>query len=99
VLAAEEGGKEVEKGAELSYGAGQAMDTILMMAERTAQSAAEIGMATAQQQSASEQVVEAMREIAEVARQAAAGARQMAESSAMLTAIADRLHGITQQNN
>lgn len=96
VLAAEEGGKEVEIGAELSYGAGQVMDTILMMAERTAQSAAEIGMATAQQQSASEQVVEAMREIAEVARQSAAGARQMAESSAMLTAIADRLHGITQ---
>lgn len=96
VLAAEEGGKEVERGAELSYGAGQVMDTILMMAERTAQSAAEIGMATAQQQSASEQVVEAMREIAEVARQSASGSRQMAESAAMLTAIADRLHGITQ---
>lgn len=96
VLAAEEGGKEVEMGSDLSYGAGQVMDTILMMAERTAQSAAEIGMATAQQQSASEQVVEAMREIAEVARQVAAGSRQMAESSAMLTAIADRLHGIAQ---
>ncbi len=96
VLAAEEGGKEVEIGADLSYRAGQVMDTILMMAERTAQSASEIGMATAQQQSASEQVVEAMREIAEVARQSAAGARQMAESAAMLTAIADRLHGISQ---
>jgi methyl-accepting chemotaxis protein len=97
VLAAEEGGKEVERGAELSYRAGQVMDTILMVAERTAQSGSEIGMATAQQQSASEQVVEAMREIAEVARQSASGARQMAESASMLTAIADRLHGITQQ--
>jgi methyl-accepting chemotaxis protein len=97
VLAAEEGGKEVERGADLSYRAGQVMDTILMVAERTAQSAAEIGMATAQQQSASEQVVEAMREIAEVARQSASGSRQMAESAAMLTAIADRLNGITQQ--
>jgi methyl-accepting chemotaxis protein len=96
VLAAEEGGKEVEKGAELTYRAGQVMDTILMMAERTAQSGAEIGMATAQQQSASEQVVEAMREIAEVARQTAAGARQMADSAAMLSAIADRLHGVAQ---
>jgi methyl-accepting chemotaxis protein len=96
VLAAEEGGKEVEMGADLAYRAGQVMDTILMMAERTAQSASEIGMATAQQQSASEQVVEAMREIADVARQSASGARQMAESSAMLTAIADRLHGIAQ---
>ncbi len=96
VLAAEEGGKEVERGAELSYRAGQVMDTILMVAERTAQSGSEIGMATAQQQSASEQVVEAMREIADVARQSASGARQMAESASMLTAIADRLHGISQ---
>ncbi|NJK80137.1 MAG: methyl-accepting chemotaxis protein [Chloroflexaceae bacterium] len=96
VLAAEEGGKEVAIGSELTYRAGQVMDTILMMAERTAQSAAEIGMATAQQQSASEQVVEAMREIAEVARQTASGARQMAESSAMLAAIADRLLGVAQ---
>ncbi len=98
VLAAEEGGKEVERGAELSYRAGQVMDTILMVAERTAQSASEIGMATAQQQSASEQVVEAMREIAEVARQSASGSRQMAESASMLTAIADRLHGITHRH-
>ncbi|MFP4437673.1 MAG: methyl-accepting chemotaxis protein [Chloroflexaceae bacterium] len=96
VLAAEEGGKEVEHGVELAHRAGQVMDTVVMVAERTAQSAAEIGLATAQQQSASEQVVETMREIAEVARQSAGGAQQMAESSAMLTAIADRLHGIAQ---
>lgn len=96
VLAAEEGGKEVATGAELSHRAGNVMNSIVLMAERTAQSASEIGMATAQQQSASEQVVEAMREIADVARQAAAGSRQMADSAIMLSAIADRLHGITQ---
>jgi methyl-accepting chemotaxis protein len=94
VLAAEEGSKAVERGVELAHRAGQVMDNIVMVAERTAQSAAEIGLATAQQQSASEQVVETMREIAEVARQSALGARQMAESAATLTAIADRLHGI-----
>jgi methyl-accepting chemotaxis protein len=94
VLAAEEGSKEVERGVELAHRAGQTMDNIVMVAERTAQSAAEIGLATAQQQSASEQVVETMREIAEVARQSALGARQMAEAAATLTAIADRLHGI-----
>ncbi|HMQ32848.1 MAG TPA: methyl-accepting chemotaxis protein [Chloroflexaceae bacterium] len=94
VLAAEEGSKEVERGVELAHRAGQTMDNIVMVAERTAQSAAEIGLATAQQQSASEQVVETMREIAEVARQTALGARQMADSAAVLTAIADRLHGI-----
>jgi len=35
-----------------------------------------------------------MREIADVARQTAAGSRQMADSAQMLTAIAERLHGI-----
>jgi methyl-accepting chemotaxis protein len=94
VLAAEEGSKEVERGVELAHRAGQTMDNIVMVAERTAQSAAEIGLATAQQQSASEQVVETMRDIAEVARQTAQGSRQMAEAAATLTGIADRLHGI-----
>ena len=94
VLAAEEGGKEVERGVELAHSAGQVMDAIVMVAERTAQSGAEINLATAQQQSASEQVVETMREVADVARQTAAGARQMADSAQMLTAIAERLHGI-----
>ncbi|KAB8142437.1 methyl-accepting chemotaxis protein [Chloroflexia bacterium SDU3-3] len=95
VLAAEEGVKEVERGAEQSHNAGHVMDAIVMVAERTAQSASEISLATAQQQSASEQIVETMREVAEVARQTAAGARQMAESAQMLSAIAERLHGIT----
>jgi methyl-accepting chemotaxis protein len=94
VLAAEEGGKEVERGVELAYTAGQVMDAIVMVAERSAQSGAEINLATAQQQSASEQVVETMREVADVARQTSAGARQMSESAQMLTAIAERLHGI-----
>jgi methyl-accepting chemotaxis protein len=94
VLAAEEGGKEVERGVELAHSAGQVMDAIVMVAERTAQSAAEISLATAQQQSASEQVVETMREIADVARQTAAGSRQMSEAAQTLTAIAERLHGI-----
>jgi methyl-accepting chemotaxis protein len=94
VLAAEEGGKEVERGVELAHSAGQVMDAIVMVAERTAQSGAEISLATAQQQSASEQVVETMREVADVARQTAAGSRQMSESAQMLTAIAERLHGI-----
>jgi len=74
------------------------MNNIVMVAERTAQSSAEISLATAQQQSASEQVVETMREIADVARQTAAGSRQMAESAQMLTAIAERLHGIVYEN-
>jgi methyl-accepting chemotaxis protein len=94
VLAAEEGGKEVEQGVDLANRAGIMMDQIVMAAERTAQSAGEISLATAQQQSASEQVVETMREVAEVARQTAVGSRQMSESAQMLTSIAERLHGL-----
>lgn len=95
VLAAEEGGKEVEVGVELAHSAGEVMNTIVLVAERTAQSGAEISLATAQQQSASDQVVETMREIADVARQTAAGSRQMADAAQMLTAIAERLHGLS----
>lgn len=98
VLAAEEGGKEVEHGVELAHSAGQVMDAIVMVAERTAQSASEISLATAQQQSASEQVVETMREVADVARQTAVGSRQMAESAQTLTSIAERLHGIASES-
>ena len=94
VLAAEEGGKEVAHGVELAHSAGEVMNAIVMVAERTAQSSSEISLATAQQQSASEQVVETMREVADVARQTASGSRQMADSAQMLTAIAERLHGI-----
>lgn len=96
VLAAEEGGKEVAAGVELAHSAGQVMDVIVMAAERTAQSSAEINLATAQQQSASEQVVETMREIADVARRTAAGARQVQDAAQRLTAIANRLHGLSQ---
>ncbi|GIV97675.1 MAG: methyl-accepting chemotaxis protein [Herpetosiphonaceae bacterium] len=94
VMATEESVKEVEKGLELARRAGEVMDMVLMMAERTASAAQEISLATSQQQTASEQVVETMREIAEVSRQAAAGSRQMAQAAATLTAIAERLHGI-----
>lgn len=95
VMATEEGVKEVEKGALLANRAGQTMDAIVMMAERTVQASQEISLATSQQQTASEQVVETMRDVAEVSRQTAAGSRQMAEAAATLTAIAERLHGLT----
>jgi methyl-accepting chemotaxis protein len=95
VLAAEEGGKEVARGVELAHSAGQVMNEIVMVAERTAQSGSEISLATAQQQSASEQVVETMREIADVARRTAAGARQVQDAAQGLTMIANRLHGLS----
>jgi len=94
VLATEESVKEVEHGVNLAHRAGQEMDSIVVLGERTAQLAQEISLATAQQQTASEQVVETMREIAEVSRQTAAGSRQTADAAAKLTAIAGRLHSL-----
>ena len=94
VLATEDSVKEVEHGVQLAHRAGQEMDSIVVLGERTAQIAQEISLATAQQQTASEQVVETMREIAEVSRQTAAGSRQTAEAAAKLTAIAGRLHSL-----
>jgi len=40
--------------------------------------------------------VETMREIADVARRTAAGARQVQDAAQRLTAIANRLHGLSQ---
>ncbi len=94
VLATEDSVKEVEQGVVLAHLAGQEMDSIVVLGERTAQLAQEISLATAQQQTASEQVVETMREIAEVSRQTAAGSRQTAEAASTLTAIATRLHSL-----
>ena len=75
------------------------MNEIVMAAERTAQSGAEISLATAQQQSASDQVVETMREIADVARRTATGSRKVQESAQRLTMIANRLHGLSSSDN
>lgn len=92
ITATEESTREVEQGVDLAHSAGQTMDNIVLAAERTAASASEISLATAQQQSASEQVVETMRDVAEVARQTALGAQQMSDSARVLTGIAERLH-------
>ena len=98
-VATEEGGKEVQRGVALAHTAGELMNEIVMAAERTAQSGAEISLATAQQQSASDQVVETMREIADVARRTATGSRKVQESAQRLTMIANRLHGLSSSDN
>lgn len=94
VLATEDSVKEVEAGVDLAHRAGQVMDSIVVLGERTAQFAQEISLATAQQQTASEQVVETMRDIAEVSRQTASGSRQTAEAATTLTSIAGKLHSL-----
>jgi methyl-accepting chemotaxis protein len=82
VMAAEEGLKETERGANRVYQAGRAMEEIVLLAQRTA----------------SEQIVETMREIAEVANQTAEGSRQVAEAAAMLSRIGEQLQSAGKQD-
>ncbi len=91
VMAAEEGLKQTERGVDQVYQAGRAMEEIVLLAQRTADAAQEISLATTQQRTASEQIVETMREIAEVANQTAEGSRQLAEAAATLSEIAEQL--------
>lgn len=91
VMAAEEGLKQTERGVSQVYQAGRAMEEIVLLAQRTAEAAQEISLATTQQRTASEQIVETMREIAEVANQTAEGSRQLAEAAATLSEIAEQL--------
>ncbi len=91
VMAAEEGLRQTERGVNQVYQAGRAMEEIVLLAQRTAEAAQEISLATTQQRTASEQIVETMREIAEVANQTAEGSRQLAEAAATLSEIAEQL--------
>lgn len=98
VMAAEEGLKETERGANRVYQAGRAMEEIVLLAQRTSQASQEISLATTQQRTASEQIVETMREIAEVANQTAEGSRQVAEAAAMLSRIGEQLQSAGKQD-
>jgi methyl-accepting chemotaxis protein len=91
VMAAEQGLKETEHGAEQVYQAGRSMEEIVLLSQRTSQASQEISLATTQQRTASEQIVETMREIAEVANQTAEGSRQVAEAATTLLGIAEEL--------
>jgi len=91
VMAAEQGLKETEHGAEQVYQAGRAMEEIVLLSQRTSQASQEISLATTQQRTASEQIVETMREIAEVSNQTAEGSRQVAEAATLLSGIAEQL--------
>jgi methyl-accepting chemotaxis protein len=91
VMAAEEGLKETGRGVQQVYAAGQAIEEIVMLAQRTTEAGQEISLSTTQQRTASEQIVETMREIADVANQTAEGSRQLANAAITLTTIAERL--------
>lgn len=91
VLAAEKGEAEVEAGAGLGRGAGQAIAQIVDSVEDVAAACREMLLATQQQQSASEQVVSTVREVEDVTRQSAEGSRQISQAVTSLIGAAERL--------
>ncbi len=91
VLAAEKSEADVEVGASLGRGAGDAIAQIVETVEEVASAAREMLLATQQQQSASEQVVSTIRQIEQVTRQTAEGSRQVSNTVNQLISTAERL--------
>ncbi len=91
VLAAEKSEADVEVGAGLGRGAGEAITQIVETVQEVAGAAREMLMATQQQQSASEQVVSTIRQIEQVTRQSAEGSSQISQTVSQLIAAAGRL--------
>jgi methyl-accepting chemotaxis protein len=91
VGATEEGAREAARGNELAHRASDALGRIATMVDETTDRAAEISVATKQQQTASTQIVTAMADVAEVSRQFATGATDTAKSSEELARLAGQV--------
>lgn len=92
VLAAEKAEADVEVGAGLGRGAGDAISQIVDAVEKVAVATKEMLLATQQQQSASEQVVSTVRQIEQVTRQTADSGRYISQTVRNLMASAERLN-------
>jgi methyl-accepting chemotaxis protein len=91
VGATEEGAREAARGGQLAQRASDSLGRISAMVDETTDRAAEISIATKQQQTASTQVVTAMADVAEVSRQFATGATDTAKSSEELARLAGQV--------
>jgi methyl-accepting chemotaxis protein len=91
VMATEQGLKEAEQGVDLVYQGKEAIENIIVQAERTVQLASAILMAMNEQDGATEQVVNAMSELANVVSEGVAIAQQNSSLAILLTEIAHHL--------
>jgi len=91
VMATEEGAKAARQGSQMAEAVRETLEQIVDVAGRAVSSAAQIGMATRQQTSASQQVVAAMTEVAQVAEAQAAGQRDRAREVEAIDGMAEDL--------
>lgn len=91
VMATEESQKRTEEEIRVVKGAGQGLQKIGSLTERTADLATQISGAVQQQRTASEQVVTTMNEVSEVARQSAVGSQESVKSAQDLANMAAEL--------
>lgn len=91
VMATEESQKRTEEEIRVVKGAGQGLQKIGSLTERTADLATQISGAVQQQRTASEQVVTTMNEVSEVARQSALGSQESVKSAQDLANMAAEL--------
>ncbi len=96
VMATEQSLKEVEKGSALAAKAGQSIDGIIRMIEKSTESTKEISYATEQQKIAHQQVISAMKEMAAASQEAAAANVQIRSTLTKIRELIDRFNVLTE---
>lgn len=94
IMLTEEGSKGVDRASELVARVAEALHEISRMVHDTTAAAREIKFSTQQQTTASEQMAETVAEVRDVAAQVAASTKETTQAISELTALADRLKSL-----
>jgi methyl-accepting chemotaxis protein len=97
IMLTEEGTKGVDAANALVARVSEALANIIATVQETTAAAREIKLSTQQQMTASEQMAETVAEVRDVAAQVAASAEETTQAIAELTALAERLRGMLEE--
>lgn len=97
IMLTEEGSKGVDRASELVARVASALQEISRMVHETTTAAREIKFSTQQQTTASEQMAETVAEVRDVATQVAASSKETTQAIAELTALAERLKSLVDE--
>ncbi|AMV70796.1 hypothetical protein JCM30471_26030 [Desulfuromonas carbonis] len=97
IMLTEEGTKGVDSASHLVARISEELANIIAMVQETTSAAREIKLSTQQQTTASEQMAETIAEVRDVAAQVAASAQETTQSITELTALAERLKSLVEE--
>jgi len=97
IMLTEEGTKGVDSASQLVARISEELANIITMVQETTSAAREIKLSTQQQTTASEQMAETIAEVRDVAAQVAASAQETTQSITELTALAERLKSLVEE--